>query len=323
MRAPAASPVGAAPSAKATGPGHLTAPPAVPRPSSSAGRSAARAPVVPSVQSFEELVSEMITHQSFPLLVKKVHEVTSGRNVAVPGCGKRLDNADGDMRTLSNFASLHGVAQASARSTSMEVFLAAMLTALEDMKKHPAGVKVPRVLQLTLDTCGRLSTSESKLGVPSNARTSSAYPAIGRQVAPGPRPKLSAEARAKMEEWFRSHYSNPYPTDADKLELARTCSIQLNQVNNFFGNKRMRLKRKAIAMSESVREAANAAVPSEKINPSSVLAPRAKWRAVVLREIPNAPSISDVDPVEAGECGASTTTTDDVPQKKIGRGGGE
>ncbi len=95
-----------------------------------------------------------------------------------------------------------------------------------------------------------------------------------------------------MEAWFRDHYDRPYPTDGEKLELARRCGIQLNQVNNFFGNKRMRLKRKAMSAQAQVTDNASRSADGgsgRKVDPSSVLAPQAKWRAVVLAKFPNAP----------------------------------
>ncbi|GAQ83676.1 homeobox protein [Klebsormidium nitens] len=57
----------------------------------------------------------------------------------------------------------------------------------------------------------------------------------GRALAPG--------VLAVLNAWFHDHFKNPYPTDEEKAELAAQCNLQVKQINNWFGNKRMRLKR--------------------------------------------------------------------------------
>jgi len=39
---------------------------------------------------------------------------------------------------------------------------------------------------------------------------------------------------------------DPYPTDEEKKQLAAATNLSLSQVNNWFGNKRMRYKRKML-----------------------------------------------------------------------------
>jgi len=52
--------------------------------------------------------------------------------------------------------------------------------------------------------------------------------------------KLAIEG---LNEYFYSHLSNPYPSEEAKEELARQCGISVAQVNNWFGNKRIRYKK--------------------------------------------------------------------------------
>lgn len=40
--------------------------------------------------------------------------------------------------------------------------------------------------------------------------------------------------------------NDPYPSDEEKMMLASHCGLTLNQVNNWFGNKRIRYKRKCL-----------------------------------------------------------------------------
>lgn len=54
---------------------------------------------------------------------------------------------------------------------------------------------------------------------------------------------FSKQASEILNEYFYSHLSNPYPSEEAKEELARRCSINVTQVSNWFGNKRIRYKK--------------------------------------------------------------------------------
>ncbi|GMT35457.1 hypothetical protein PFISCL1PPCAC_26754, partial [Pristionchus fissidentatus] len=43
--------------------------------------------------------------------------------------------------------------------------------------------------------------------------------------------------------WFNEHIDHPYPTDDEKNELAYHCKISVQQITNWFGNRRVRQKR--------------------------------------------------------------------------------
>ena len=60
------------------------------------------------------------------------------------------------------------------------------------------------------------------------------------------REKLSPDALQILENWFSEHLDNPYPCEKEKQALAMQCKISVSQVSNWFGNKRMRFKRKAM-----------------------------------------------------------------------------
>ena len=45
-----------------------------------------------------------------------------------------------------------------------------------------------------------------------------------------------------LKQWLLRHRHNPYPTKAEKLELAAGSSMSLVQVSNWFANARRRLK---------------------------------------------------------------------------------
>lgn len=60
---------------------------------------------------------------------------------------------------------------------------------------------------------------------------------------------LSKQATDALNLWFFNHLHDPYPTDEEKSVLAGQCGLTLSQVNNWFGNKRMRYKRKMMDQS--------------------------------------------------------------------------
>lgn len=66
-----------------------------------------------------------------------------------------------------------------------------------------------------------------------------------------------------LNEWFYSNLINPYPSEEVKEELARSSGITVSQVNNWFGNKRIRYKKNtAKAQEEANMMAAKAAAAS-------------------------------------------------------------
>ncbi|ELR20227.1 homeobox domain containing protein [Acanthamoeba castellanii str. Neff] len=60
------------------------------------------------------------------------------------------------------------------------------------------------------------------------------------------RRSLNKKATEVLNTWFFNHLNDPYPSDEEKMMLASHCGLTLNQVNNWFGNKRIRYKRKCL-----------------------------------------------------------------------------
>ncbi|KAK7252391.1 hypothetical protein RIF29_36301 [Crotalaria pallida] len=52
--------------------------------------------------------------------------------------------------------------------------------------------------------------------------------------------KLPKEARLTLLQWWNVHVKWPYPTEADKIELAKTTGLDQKQINNWFINQRKR-----------------------------------------------------------------------------------
>jgi len=56
-------------------------------------------------------------------------------------------------------------------------------------------------------------------------------------------PKKAAES---LSNWFFEHLNDPYPSEEEKSILAAAGGLTITQVNNWFGNKRIRYKRKCL-----------------------------------------------------------------------------
>ncbi|MFH4982156.1 hypothetical protein AB6A40_008865 [Gnathostoma spinigerum] len=54
------------------------------------------------------------------------------------------------------------------------------------------------------------------------------------------RRNFSKEATQILSQYFKEHLTNPYPDEDAKRQLALRCHITVNQVTNWFGNKRIR-----------------------------------------------------------------------------------
>ncbi|GMT07056.1 hypothetical protein PENTCL1PPCAC_29230 [Pristionchus entomophagus] len=59
------------------------------------------------------------------------------------------------------------------------------------------------------------------------------------------RRNFTKETTDVLTRWFHDNIEHPYPTDAEKNELAIECNITVQQITNWFGNRRVRQKRQA------------------------------------------------------------------------------
>eukprot|EP00698_Gefionella_okellyi_P002847 TRINITY_DN12715_c0_g1_i1.p1 TRINITY_DN12715_c0_g1~~TRINITY_DN12715_c0_g1_i1.p1 ORF type:complete len:330 (+),score=35.96 TRINITY_DN12715_c0_g1_i1:2-991(+) len=60
------------------------------------------------------------------------------------------------------------------------------------------------------------------------------------------RRSLGKRATEILSNWFFAHVADPYPSEEEKAKLCQECGMTVNQVNNWFGNKRMRYKRRVL-----------------------------------------------------------------------------
>merc|ERR1719356_1682828 len=93
------------------------------------------------------------------------------------------------------------------------------------------------------------------------------------------RRNFSKQASEILNEYFYSHLSNPYPSEEAKEELAKKCGITVSQINNWFGNKRIRYKKNITkAQEEANMYAAKAAAQGAgSDSPGPGLSPGGEW----------------------------------------------
>ncbi|CAN0890342.1 Homeobox protein knotted-1-like 6 [Linum grandiflorum] len=80
--------------------------------------------------------------------------------------------------------------------------------------------------------------------------------------------KLPKEARLLLLNWWNLHYKWPYPTEADKVELAETTGLDQKQINNWFINQRKRHWKPTENMHSSVMDSLYGSSVSDHYYPS-------------------------------------------------------
>lgn len=76
-------------------------------------------------------------------------------------------------------------------------------------------------------------------------------PSLGPQPRGPPSPPavpgaLTPEVVQRLKAWFEEHITDPYPTEEEKVALGAELGLTLGQLQTWFGNKRMRYKRKLL-----------------------------------------------------------------------------
>ena len=109
------------------------------------------------------------------------------------------------------------------------------------------------------------------------------------------RRNFSKQASEILNEYFYSHLANPYPSEEAKEELAKKCGITVSQVqyedqgkigifiinylqvNNWFGNKRIRYKKNITKAQEEANMYAAKAAAAGSDSPRPMMSPGSDW----------------------------------------------
>lgn len=258
--------------------------------------------------TYTALVNDIIAHPLFPLIIKKVFDVCQCNAFEKSHLKPHFSETESNARGVQNYAQQHGLADAWARWASTDVFMSALVASLSHVSSTGPGDNV--TLRRTI-TAGQTALSAvlidpqqvDPMHVTRDLEVQRNDHGLREDTAPRPsasremvysaqqfhespssavqtpraatRSALSEKAKETLEKWFQEHISAPYPKKQEKDELAALCDISLSSVNNWFGNKRMRVKRKMLRVQSQQEESIT----------DKVLAPKSKWNAVVLTKL--------------------------------------
>ncbi|GJD09618.1 Pre-B-cell leukemia transcription factor 2 [Galdieria sulphuraria] len=79
-----------------------------------------------------------------------------------------------------------------------------------------------------------------------------------------------------LNDWFHANMHHPYPSEKVKRELAHEAGITVEQVNTFFGNKRMRTKRKLAKLFQQQHQ---------DTDTSGNFSPRFRWQKLIFPQL--------------------------------------
>lgn len=169
---------------------------------------------------------------------------------------------NGPLQKISNFLSKSAnqrgqVSRATCRVTPQEGH--ATLGGNPGVHNNEIGTrKAPNIPDLNVNEQGGETVAPSSFSIADAIRAAVSGDSNVKPARQGKtREKLSSNVIQILDKWFTEHLDNPYPCEKEKQALATECKISVNQVSNWFGNKRMRFKRKAM---DSVRNQGERAI---------------------------------------------------------------
>eukprot|EP00171_Calliarthron_tuberculosum_P014488 IDg14488t1 len=206
---------------------------------------------------------------------------------------------------IAGLAKMKGLDYACSNSDLLDVFFAALSAALDQLRQTNLDMVHP-TLRDTLAVCKadiKQNTRHPRLQTYSTppieytgalARTLPKWASIRASgTRRGVRAKHTPATRSVLNAWFMTNFDNPYPSNAEKSKLALQCGITLSQVNNYFGNRRIRTKRKFISSSPPP-------ISYEQIAPLPSSAPelKSKWHAIPVSNSSNSNGQTLLNPPE-------------------------
>lgn len=242
---------------------------------------------------FTDLVQRIIHDPCFVFVIKSVLLLGHAREIDFRAVRDCLEQTELELSRIVGLAYGQGLDKAFAVSSPWHVCFAAVWQSVEALLKNPTRMQLPQILKCAIETiknstrgnisksrqpiaCGPFPGSTGPVGAPNKAKQS--------RISV-PRPALSDQSRAVLLRWFIGHYEHPYPSEEEKKKMVSETGVTLKQVDNFFGNKRMRLKRTAMKLREE-RGGETPMICGNSKDFSNGLSPSAKWERVVLSELP-------------------------------------
>lgn len=232
--------------------------------------------------NFEGLVQLMLRHPLFPLIFKATYDVTMRLS---PSVNDKTSNDEirSSMLRPAKIEAVTGTRQLKnmLNSEGIELFLAALLTTLSllcDSKEVPISATLDSIIKACFPIPKQRAHGNSF------ANVHSTWTPYAPSFVMNTRKKLGDKAKRVLDKWFEDHYEHPYPTDVEKLELGSITGLLPNQINNYFGNRRMRLKRKILQKQKNFAQCYQGYKSSVEFKISPGHKEKATWQDVILVE---------------------------------------
>lgn len=200
--------------------------------------------------TYANLQEGIVGHIFFPLVLKKMFELFTGRPLVASHIASHFSDLEDRAMGLKSYAEIHGLDGACENWAGTDVFMSALVSALTNVKTHLATTSIDPLLAETLSATSaflRNSGGAGQGGFGPNGNDSLLAPigSLGDKPNPAimrgrarplgvaqalPRRKLKPMARRCLEDWFQAHINSPYPSEAEKQELANQCQLDIQQV---------------------------------------------------------------------------------------------
>lgn len=181
-------------------------------------------------QTFDSLVQDVLCHRLFPLVFKGVYETCNGTTPVV----KETRSAESitrateeSIQVMARFRS-SGLSSLKLNHQRIELMLSVLVEAFKSLQSdtRPA---IRAQLHSIISACA-IEPKQAEVPLQNKFRSP---PWVKPTSASGKAKfKLNATARMILETWFENNFTNPYPNEQTKMQLARDCGLKLNQVRN-------------------------------------------------------------------------------------------
>ncbi len=267
-----------------------------------------------SESNFLGLVQIMLYHPLLPLIFKGTYEASTGSALILEDeqSAESVHRALEESSKLAEISKNIGLRTMIHDKEGVDLFFVVLHTVLNQLRDSNH-LPISSTLDSMMSACakGPERASSLKRGSP----IWSTSPITTPSFIINTRTKLGENARKVLDKWFQDHYDDPYPSEEEKIRLADECDLQLNQINNYFGNRRMRAKRKFL-VNQKVAQLYLAGPEPEQSLQHSTLGPKKKWKAFVQSEKEGKAKVVDSgDDIISNQLAAVPTIRDFKPRR--------
>ena len=174
----------------------------------------------------------ILAHPMLAVIFKKVYQTFTRFAPFIPDekCTQVLRQAVEKSEAIERESRKAGIQNVEKGSLNVNFFFSALNAAFGTLQSSTKAVE-SKVLQSMISACSSARhDATTRRRVESLAKDNATkYPewVLNSKSRGVPRPKLSAFAKQTLEKYYMDHYDEPFPTFAEKLELAQVCNITI------------------------------------------------------------------------------------------------